>query len=172
MTWSARQFLLMFALACIAGEASAQWWVGGDSYSLRVDKYDSFYGEARPTRWSVERPPGVHWKHMLAHKREIHARMYEASGGYPAVFRAAYPAPYYAAVPEGAAPFYVYGYPTGFPVDDAIHRSQMFTWRPRVVQVDPLPGDRDESIPYPADDLPPPIPLVPADTPPLEPPLP
>lgn len=37
--------------------ATAQWWVGGESYSLRVNKYNAFYGEARPIVWSCEGIP-------------------------------------------------------------------------------------------------------------------
>lgn len=149
-------------LCCIGGQARAQWWVGGDSYSLRVDKYDSFYGEARPIRWSVERPPGVHWLKMLAPKREIHARRYQSSNGYPAVYQAGYPSSYYAGVGEPEARYYRFGYPVGYPVDHIANTSQMLTWRPPVVQVDPQPGDERRSEPFPAD-IPPPVPATPAN---------
>jgi hypothetical protein len=159
-----RSLILLFACGCLSGEARAQWWVGGDSYSLRVDKYDSFYGEARPIRWSIERPPGVQWEHMLAPKRVIHARMYYASGGYPAVYHAAYPAPYHAGVPVGNAPGYQFGYPVGHPVGIVAHQSHAATWRPPAVQVDPLPWDEDEeteATPYPVEDIPPPAEVAP-----------
>lgn len=156
MNWAVRLLWLTIVLACLGSEAQAQWWVGGDSYSLRVDKYDSFYGEARPIRWSVERPPGVPWKHMLAHKRAIHRRHYEFSGGYPAVYHVGYPAPYHAGLPAGDAAYYRFGYPLGHPVDVVARHSHIATWRPRVVQVDPLPGDEDQEVPYPAEEIRPP----------------
>lgn len=36
--------------------AEAEWWVGGIPYSLQANKYNSYYGEARPIRWSCQGP--------------------------------------------------------------------------------------------------------------------
>jgi len=146
-----RGFLALAAFALAADDACAQWYVGGSSYSWRVDKYDSFYGEARPTLWSVDRRPGQHWWHLLAHKKEIHRRMYQGSGGYPAIYQAAYSPYYYQGVPGGEPAYYPAGYPVGFPIDYWIGYSDAQTWRPSAIQVDPLPGDRKEAEPYPAE---------------------
>lgn len=160
---------ILLALACIAGEASGQSWVGGDSYALRVDKYDSFYGEARPTLWSVQRPPGVQWQEMLPPPRVMHNRLYRASNGYKAVYYAAYPPTYHAGIPGRGAAGYPAGYPKGYPVPAVSENSQMHTWRPPVVQVDPLPGDERESVVYPAEEVGAPAGVPAPDAPPAPP---
>ncbi len=166
MKLALQSLFAVLVLACSHGEASAQWWVGGHSYSLRVDKYDSFHGEARPTLWSVERPPEARWLQMLAPKPVIHARMYNASSGYPAIYHAGYPSPYHRGLPAGDAPGYQLGYPVGYPVDAFADESHAVIWRTPGVQVDPLPGDRDLSVPYPAEDSPQALepPPLPSDT--------
>lgn len=147
---------LLLAAAAMAEESSAQWWVGGHSYSWRVDKYDSFYGEARPILWSVQRPPGVHWKEMLPSPREMHARLSAASSGYKAVYHAGYPQTFHSGVPGGAVG-YPMGYPVGYPVGMISEQAQRETARPPVVQIEPLP-EEEYSIVEPVEEvwLPPP----------------
>ncbi|MCG8649817.1 MAG: hypothetical protein MI861_08290 [Pirellulales bacterium] len=126
----------------LASQASAQWWVGGNSFALRADKYDSFFGEARRPLWSVQRPPGTHWKEMLASKRLIAERRFASSNGYPAIYSAGYPATYFQGLPEGMTTGYHRGFPWGYPVDSLMIPPA----HPRTptVQVMPVKEEEDE----------------------------
>jgi hypothetical protein len=51
--------ICLFVFAFIAcEEAHAQWWLGGQSYALSSNKYDSYFGQAKPIIWNAGNPRG------------------------------------------------------------------------------------------------------------------